>query len=175
MKVPRDWGALQTCGTQTSVTEASQRGGATNEHHAKETFEGASPGARATMPRTFEKTRERQYASIGTHKETIRNKLKANKTLKKEMKRIVFEKGSNEFVHPDGGRQKVYSNLVYYPEKLLWNPNVIDPELKQQALEHCLGLSLGPRPSKRVSRDEREPGCTRSGSVSQCSNTNTSL
>lgn len=67
-----------------------------------------------------------------------------------ENKEVVFDKGSNEFVHPDGGRQKVYSNLVYYPEKLLWNPTVIDPELKQQALEHCLGLSLGPQPSKRV-------------------------
>jgi hypothetical protein len=60
---------------------------------------------------------------------------------------IHFDKENNEFVHQDGGRQKVYSNLVYYPDSrpVVWNPKVIDPELKQQALEHCLGFSLGPR------------------------------
>lgn len=70
---------------------------------------------------------------------------------------VVFENNTNEFVHPDGGRQKVYSNLVYYPDRVVWNTKWIDPELKQQALEHCLGFSLGPRAStKRASMD---PGC----------------
>ena len=82
---------------------------------------------------------------------------------------VVFDPETNEFVHPDGGRQKVYSNLVYYPDRVAWNPNVIDPKLKQHALEHCLGLSLGPQPSKRALGDEEEPNCTQSGSAFQCS------
>ena len=66
-----------------------------------------------------------------------------------ENNQVVFDKGTNEFVHPDGGRQKVYSNLIYYPDRVVWNTKLIDPELKQQALEHCLGFSLGPRPLQR--------------------------
>lgn len=63
---------------------------------------------------------------------------------------MKFDKDTMEFVHPDGGRQKVYSNLVqYYAGETRWSWNyyqLIDPELKQEALEHCLGFSLGPRP-----------------------------
>lgn len=98
---------------------------------------------------------------------------------------IVFDKETKEFVHSDGGRQKVYSNLVFYPkDNVRWNPNVIDPELKQQALEHCLGFSLGPRPSNgrtEVAPSEQifpalpETGCRQSASISQHSNENTSL
>lgn len=101
---------------------------------------------------------------------------------------VVFDKGTNEFVHPDGGRQKVYSNLVYSTDRVVWNTQWIDPELKQQALEHCLGFTLGPRPSstKRASMDEREPAqsgspvgapdASRQGFVSQCSiSENTSI
>jgi len=84
-------------------------------------------------------------------------------------KDVVFDPETNEFVHLDGGRQKVYSNLVYYPadNKRLWNPNVIDPKLKQQALEHCLGLSLGPQPYRVSERTEAFPeqNCKQSDSV----------
>ena len=111
-----------------------------------------------------------------------------------ENEQVVFDPETNVFVHPDGGRQNVYSNLVYYPDRVVWNPNVIDPDLKQQALEHCLGLSLGPQPSKRASGalalSERtegvapveqsllalpEPNCTQSGPVSPRSSENNSL
>lgn len=90
---------------------------------------------------------------------------------------LVFDPEAREFVHPDGGRQKVYSNLVYYPDRVAWNPNVIDPNLKQQALEHCLGLSLGPQPYRVSERTEAlpEPTCKQSDSVFPRSSENNSL
>ena len=87
---------------------------------------------------------------------------------------MIFNKETNEFVHPDGGRQKVYSNLVFYKDKVCWNPRVIDPKLKQQALEHYLGFSLGPRPSKR-SEALPEPNCKQIDSVFPHSSENNSL
>lgn len=89
---------------------------------------------------------------------------------------LVFDQEAREFVHPDGGRQQVYSNLVCYPDRVAWNHHVIDPDLKQRALEHCLGISLGPRPAKVLDLPgEEELDCTRSGLAFQRSNENTSF